>query len=94
MNDASLIRLKNGRYIYPAFLDCIRIAVNSRIQDLPVGARLTLRRICGEGFWSMLTPGEQRRAGWCMAHMVKTGETPFCIAESRHEYPVYYYRTE
>jgi len=82
--------LSNGRWVNRNFLEVIKEVVADVVPYLVHGARYTLETICGEEFWSALSNGEKRQAGWCMKHLVITGELPFIIAESRHEYPVYY----
>lgn len=82
--------LCNGRSADHDFLNLIRVVVAERLRSLPPGAKFPLKDICGEDFWKELDDGERRTAGHCMMHLVKTGELPLIIAESRHEYPVYY----
>ena len=82
--------LCNGRYVDPALLSLIRVVVEDRIPLFSQNNKYTSKMICDEGFWDCLEKGDQIQAGWCMKHLVTTGELPLRVAESRHEYPVYY----
>lgn len=82
--------LSNGRWVNKKFLELIKEVIVEITPALMPGVRYTLKTICGEGFWSNLSNGEKRQAGWCMKHLVVTEELPFIIAESKHEYPIYY----
>lgn len=82
--------LSNGRWVNKNFLESIKVMVIDIIPALEPGVKYRLKTIYGDAFWGELTPGEQRQAGWCMKHLVLTGELPLIIAESRHEYPIYY----
>ena len=89
-NKQTTVALCNGRTVDPDFLEVIYSAVFERIPMLSPNMRSSLKAICGRDFWSCLSQGEKRRAGWCMAHLVTMGELPLMVAESRHEYPVHY----
>jgi len=82
--------LSNGRWVNNNLLEVIKKAVADVVPYLVHGARYTLETICGEEIWSNLSNGEKRQAGWCMKHLVITGELPLTIADSKHEYPIYY----
>nr|WP_321464598.1 hypothetical protein [uncultured Desulfobulbus sp.] len=84
------VYLKNGRFVNNDFLQLIKVLVAEMIPGLVPGVGYTLKTICGDEFWNELTPGEQKQAGWCMKHLVLTGDLPLTIADSLHEYPVYY----
>lgn len=87
---STTVLLNNGRVVHSDMLKLVRIVVEDRVPSLPHSAKFTLKKIFGEGLWGELNPGEQRTAGLCMSHMVTAGELPFVVAESKHEYPVYY----
>jgi len=82
--------LKNGRWVNNDFLQIIKDIVVEIIPALEPGAGYTLKTLCGDAFWGKLSPGEQKQAGWCMKHLVLSGELPLIITESKHEYPIYY----
>ena len=89
INNAN-IQLRNGRSVNFDFLILIRGIVTDRISVLLPNMKYTLAKICGEAFWENIDNGERRTAGHCMVHLVTMEELPFRIAESKHEYPVYY----
>lgn len=47
----------------------------------------TLKMICGDTYWNLLSLGEQEYAGKCMNDLVETKYVPFRKVESNHEYP-------
>lgn len=47
----------------------------------------TLKMICGDTYWNLLSLGEQEYAGKCMEDLVETKYVPFRKVESNHEYP-------
>jgi len=52
----------------------------------------TLERLCGEEFWSTLSPAERKTAGRCMKIIVKRKQLPLIPDPDRcqHEYPKRY----
>jgi hypothetical protein len=89
-NNFLTIILCNGCSVSPDLLDFIRFVVLERISELPSQMALTIREICGEENWDMLTPMNRIEAGWCMVHLVEKGEVPFIKVEGKHEYPCLY----
>jgi len=83
-------KLSNGQKVDQDFFNIIYTAVFERVSVLSPDTKLSMKAICGKDFWNCLSPGEKRRAGWCMVHLVAMRILPFRVAESRHEYPVYY----
>ena len=85
------ITLANGKSVDSDFLATIKVAVMEGVTKVSSNkVKFELSITCGEEFWGCLTVGEKRSAGWCMRHLVATGEVPFVIVESKHEYPLYY----
>ena len=76
-NDNSMILLTNGRYVHPDILDIVRMFLEERIPVLSPDNAFTLKQICGEKNWKMLSKVNKIDAGYCMVHLVKTGEVPF-----------------
>lgn len=90
IRNCSKVLLHNGHTVYPEFLNCIRYAVEARIPSLTHNMKTTLKNICGNEFWNLLSRGEKSMAGWCMVHLVASGDLPLLFAEANHEYPKYY----
>ena len=90
-SDGDLIKLCNGRYVHPDFLDLVRFFVEERIPVLSPNTAFTLKQICGEEKWDMLDDQINKiDAGYCMVHLVDKQELPFRVVKGRHEYPKLY----
>ena len=89
-NFNGLILLNNGRFVPIGFLNSVKSTVMEIIPGLSPKIPYTLKQLYGEKNWNELNSGEQKRAGWCMKHLVETRELPFRIVKARHEYPVHY----
>ena len=89
-NDNNPVLLSNGRYVDADIFDIVCMYVGARIPVLSPDPVYTLKQICGDDFWSTLSPGDQKRAGWIMVHLVQRGLVPFMSIEGRHEYPKLY----
>ena len=50
----------------------------------------TLRIIYGEALWLLMTPGDRKKAGKCMAHMVANKRLPLRFVGCPHEKPKKY----
>ena len=87
------VLLSNGRYVDPDIFDIVFMYVEARILVLSPDATYNLKQICGDDFWSSLSPGDQKRAGWIMVHLVEGGLVPFIAVDGRHEYPKLYQLT-
>lgn len=84
------IVLCHGRTADQDFLNLIKEVVCEVIPAMQPNIEYKLKNICGKTFWGSLDHGERRTAGHCMVHLVKTGDLPLRIVESRSQYPVRY----
>jgi hypothetical protein len=82
-NSNGLIRLINGRLVPADLLDLVRFVVQEKIPALSHDTAYTLRDIFGKEKWSDLNPINKIDAGYCMVHLVKTGEVPFKFAKDK-----------
>jgi len=76
-NNNQTILLSNGRSVHPDLLEFIRYVVEERIPAISPDNAFTLKQICGEEKWDMLSKVNKIEAGYCMVHLVKKGEVPF-----------------
>ena len=62
------------------------------IDGMEPSVSYTLERLCGEEFWSTLSPAERKTAGRCMADIVMKKLLPLVSDPNRcqHEYPKRY----
>ncbi len=90
-NNDSYIRLSNGRYVHPDFLNWVRDVATERIPSLTSDVKYTLQQIFSDFFWNKLSDGEHRRAGWCMVHLAEKQELPLIsVNKYRYQYPKRY----
>jgi hypothetical protein len=87
---ATHIMLHDGYCVSAPFYNTVLLQVEEIIPALERGVKYTLEMLCGEKFWDLLTDGENRMAGRCMANMVVHGQLPLRFAHSKHEYPKWY----
>ena len=85
------IVLYDGYTVSADFYNSVRLQVDNVIPALERDRKYTLAMLCGPEFWDCLSNGERRMAGRCMAHLVACKRLPLRFAESRHEYPKYYW---
>jgi hypothetical protein len=64
--------------------------VKESIPGLIPGEKYKCEWLCGNAFWKLLSAGEQRMAGRCLANAVFYGALPLRIVKTKHEYPKYY----
>lgn len=64
--------------------------VAERVPEAARGRIYTAKTLSGDDFWSLLSPGERRLAGRCIAHMVVRGLLPLVFVKAKHEYPLRY----
>ncbi len=74
------------------FMDLVREVAEDRMPDLPYHSDMTAENICGEYFWGLLNPGQQRLVGKGMKRLVKDDVLPLDIVKGIHEYPLLYQR--
>jgi len=84
------ILLNNGRFVRLSLLNFVKSVVLKMIPGLSPVHSFTLKQLFRKKDWNSLDSGDQKRAGWCMKHLVGTKELPFRIVKTRHEYPVHY----
>ena len=58
--------------------------------SIPAEEPLSLKQICSQDFWLLLSDGDRRYAGQYVAVMARNGELPLAEAPHRHEYPKKY----
>ena len=87
-----IIELNEGFQVPKHFFDCIFFQVSSRLTELKTDKTYTAKKLCGNELWLLLTNGERRLAGRCIASMVATGVLSLELefVESKHEYPKHY----
>lgn len=83
MNNSQFVLLSNGRYVDRDLLDLVRFVVLEKIPTLSPDIEYTLRQIFGEEKWNDLNKINKIDAGYCMVHLVKTGELPFKFAKDK-----------
>lgn len=58
------------------FKETIRARVEHCLPKMVAGKSKTLRKICGEEFWTDQVNGEERYAGTCMSQLVRDKRLP------------------
>jgi hypothetical protein len=58
------------------FMETIHARVEHCLPKMVVGESKTLRKICGEEFWTDQVNGEERYAGVCMSRLVRYKRLP------------------
>jgi hypothetical protein len=77
-----LVRPK-GKKLSMDLMNLVRKQVELNITTLKHGKPYTLRRICGEEFWSQLNKGEPNKAGECMVYMTEQNTLPLtCVGKT------------
>lgn len=84
------VMLHDGYTVSEDFYKAVRYQAVEVIPVLVRGMKYTSRMLCGDEFWKLLTDGDKRMAGRCIANMVVSGLLPFNFAETKHEYPKRY----
>ena len=70
------------------FYNDVLNTVNEVIHIFVPGDKYTLRIIYGEALWLLMTPGDRKKAGKCMAHMVANNWLPqLRFVGCEHDYP-------
>lgn len=90
---AEYMTLYDGETFYTVtavFYDTVLVLVKESIPGLIPGEKYKCEWLCGDAFWKLLSAGEQRMAGRCLANMVVYGVLPLRIVKTKHEYPKYY----
>jgi hypothetical protein len=86
--------LYNGHRIYTvsaAFYNDVLNTVSEVIHIFLPSDIFTLRKIYGEALWLEMIPGDRKKAGKCMAHIVANKRLPqLRFVEHEHEYPKKY----
>lgn len=82
--------LCKGLLVAQSFYDELKKQVMDHLPGLERGEKYTLEKICSGEFWKLLSNGNRRLAGQCMAHMVRKGFLPLAFAPTKHEYPKMY----
>jgi hypothetical protein len=82
-NNSQFILLSNGRYVDRDLLDLVRFVVLEKIPTLSPDTDYTLREIFGKEKWNDLEKVNKIDAGYCMVHLVKTGEMLFKFAKDK-----------
>ncbi len=73
------------------FYDRIKELVEEVLPALERGEYYSLKMLCGGQFWESVGDGDRRRAGQCMAYMVRNNEIPsITFAPTKREYPIKY----
>lgn len=84
--NVTFIILYDGYTVPEKFYKAVLYQVKEIPPALLPGEKYTLEMLCGDVFWQLLTDGEKRMAGRCMAQMVVSGILPLRFAETKHEY--------
>lgn len=71
-NTEYIIVMNNGCQAEESFYKMILTQVEDMIPGLTPGSPYTLKTLCGEDIWNLLSNGERVLAGKCMANIVKT----------------------
>ena len=79
-------------HVPETFYDRVRNQVEEIVPALEPSESYTLETLCGEEFWSNLSPGECKTAGRYMTDIVKKKRLPLVLDPKRckHEYPKRY----
>ena len=89
-----LLILYDGVYTYTVSAAFYNDVLNTVIEVLHLfrsGDVFTLRIIYGEALWLLMTPGDRKKAGKCMAHMVASKRLPqLRFVGCQHEHPKKY----
>lgn len=86
--DSADVTLLTGRRVPRLLHDAVLHEVTDRLAALTRGVNYTTKQICGDGFWSQLTDGEQRLAGQVLKDLVLRGLVPLVLVPWRHEFPL------
>ena len=70
------VLLRDGSLVSANFYYELHWYVTEQIMNMPIDHSMTLRQICGEEYWRMLSDGERRLAGICVSTMVENGDLP------------------
>jgi hypothetical protein len=79
-----------GYSAHRAFYDNIGREILDVTPALIPGEGYTSEMLCSPAFWSQLSNNEQRLAGRCVAHMVRSGLLPLRRLGCRHKSPARY----
>lgn len=80
-----------GLSVPKPFYDRIKESVQEILPAMQRGEHYTLEMLCDEELWDSLGDGNRRKAGQCMAFMVRNDEIPqLTFAPTKHEYPKMY----
>jgi hypothetical protein len=82
-----MLILTDGTAVDKAFYESIRSRVEEVIPAMKPGEAYTVKVLCGDDFWSLLSTREASLAGRCVVSMVKTGQLPLAMVGCEHEYP-------
>ncbi len=85
-----IIILYDGYSVSEKLYKAVLYQVEEIIPAMEDDVKYTLKILCGDEFWDLLTDGEKRMAGRCMAHMVVNKRLPLSFSDSKHEYPKWY----
>ena len=81
----------DNTYTVPAiFYETVLLLVKESIPGLIPGEKYKCEWLCGDAFWKLLSAGEQKMAGRCVASMVVNRLLPLCFVKTKHEYPKHY----
>lgn len=92
-SSTSYVILYDGETFYtvPAvYYDTVRHQVKEFIPAMIPGEKYTTEMMCGDAFWKLLSAGERKMAGRCVANMVVNRLLPLRFVQSKHEYPKHY----
>lgn len=84
------VYLSDGFPVLKSFFNPLFNHVATKIPTLKYGKKYTVIDICGQQYWGEYDPGDCKLAGRCMSDMVKEHLFPLKVAETRHEYPIFY----
>ena len=90
---AEYMVLYDGETFYTVtaiFYDTVRHQVKEFVPAMIPGEKYTAEMMCGYAFWKLLSAGEQKMAGRCVASMVVNRLLPLRFVKTKHEYPKHY----
>ena len=90
-NVSVMIFIGDGYTVACEFYDSVKHQVEEVLEAIQRDVLYTAEALCGAEFWSLLSKGERRLAGRCLAHMIIVRRLfPLVHCPGRHEYPYRY----
>lgn len=68
----------------------LTLFIEMRLQELQRGRHYNAKQLAGKAYWALLSHGDQRLAGRCIAKMVARDLLPLTFVQGKHEYPLRY----